>query len=294
LSHKIDRLNESVLATNSAIMAMQTALIAQISDLKKTMIEIERKKLHARTKAASDFLDSIEEDAKEIDFRLDAENSKLRQEYTTAVNRILDHIREEIKLNVEPMHEVLGEFNFINNVIQSSIPFSQDLKQAYTHLYQQRLNKLDEVRKQIIRNFENFIDTRVNLVQQIEELAVQGIPIADNALIYIPFWFVGIQDGSSENVIVLPVLEKYTVGRLANKKEPYVEHLRPPPYFSFEELTKDVGNKENVETARDCRINLQQFKEKLTAFMHKMLQSGLVHESFVEAIEKFPEVYSGV
>jgi hypothetical protein len=295
LSYKIDQLNQSILLTNSAIAAMEAALVAQISDLKKTMVNVERQKLYARTKAVGDFLDGIEEDAKEIDTRLETENDKLKQEYSTAVNRTLDHIREEIKVNVEPMQDVLGEFNSINSdFVQSTMPFSQDLKQAYIYVYHQRLSKLEELRQRIVGNFENFIGTRASLVQQIEEMAVQGIPIADNALIHIPFWLVGIQDGDSEKVIVLPVLEKYSSGKLADQREPYIEHLRPPAYFSFEELTKEVGSSENVEIARNKRISLERLKEKFQAFIQKMQQSGLIHESFGEAMEKFPEVYSDV
>jgi hypothetical protein len=295
LSRQVEELNRNILLTNSAIAAMEGTLVAQISDLKKTLVDVERQKLYARTRAIKDFLDNIKEDVKEINARLETENSKLKQDYSEAVNRTLDHIREEIKVNVEPMHKVLGELNKINDeFVKPIMLFSEDLKNAYVQVYQNRLNKMEELRQRIVQNFESFIGARISLVQQIEEMAVSGIPIADNATLYIPFWLVGIQDGDSENVIVLPVLEKYSTERIADSQAPYVEHLRPPPYFSFEELTKDVGSSENIEIARNKRISLNRLKEKLQDFIQKMQQSGLVHQSFVEAMEKFQEVYSDV
>jgi hypothetical protein len=295
LSRQVDELNRNILLTNSAIAAMEATLVAQISDLKNTLVNVERQKLYARTRAANDFLDNIEEDVKEINARLETENDKLKQEYSEAVNRTLDHIREEIKVNVEPMRIVLEESNLIDKeFVKSAVLLSEDLKKAYVQTYQNRLNKMEELRQRIVQNFESFIGARISLVQQIEEMAVSGIPIADNALLYIPFWLIGIQDGDVENVIVLPVLEKYSAQTVADSKTPYVEHLRPPPYFSFEELTKDISSSENIEIARNKKTSLKWLKEKFQDFMHKMQQSGLIHESFSEAMEKFQEVYSDV
>jgi hypothetical protein len=291
----IHELNRNILLINSAIATMEATLVAQISDLKKTLVNVEKQKLYARTRTASDFLDNIEENVKEINARLERENDKLKQEYSKAVNRTLEHIREEIKVNVEPMRIVLEESNLIDKeFVKSALLLSEDLKNAYVQTYQNRLNKMEELRQRIVKNFESFIGARISLVQQTEEMAVSGIPIADNALLYIPFWLIGIQDGDVENVIVLPVLEKYPAQTVADSKTPYVEHLRPPPYFSFEELTKDISSSENIEIARNKKISLKWLKEKFQDFVHKMQQSGLIHESFGEAMEKFQEVYSDV
>ncbi|MEM2292882.1 MAG: hypothetical protein QXG39_07020 [Candidatus Aenigmatarchaeota archaeon] len=298
LSQKIDDINRNILLVNSAIAALEAALVAQISDLKHTVINIERQKLHARTEAYGDFLEEVEKDVTDVDARVQAENDELRRAYSAAIDRVLDHIKEEIEIDVEPMQKVLNEFNLVrDDFAKNAVFISEELKQAYTQMYQARLNRLEELRQKIVHNFESFVNSRINLVGQIEELAVHGIPIVDNAIINIPFWIIGIHDGDSEKVFVLPVLERteHTKEKIANKREPYIEHLSPPSYLSFEELTRDVGKIENIEIARRNKIVFNQVKEKFKVFLSKMQNLGLIHESFATAVEKFSgEVFGDV
>lgn len=293
LEHRIDILNSSVLGLGIALGALQTAVVAEIGDLKSTIVKVEKQKLHAKTSTANDLLGSIDEDLKEFEERLVAEMDKLRNEYFSAIDKVVGHLKEEIEVNVEPLHEVLSQLdNVTNETVNPTLSVCSDLKAAYTSVYESRLHSLEETTQRIVKNFEDFIRSRENLVQQIESMQVSGVPVRENASIHIPFWFVGVVDSSgNENVVVLPILEKFAAPLVASAKQPYVEHLKPAGEFAFEELAKELASEGNIELARGMSPSVTPDKESLRRILDKMRLDGLIHESFVEAIDKFREVY---
>jgi hypothetical protein len=293
LSRQTQQVESAILATNVAIAAMQGVIAKGIDNLKDTLVDVERQKVLAKTEVTGNFLLDVQKDSGEVDARMDAEIKKLRKEYQESIDRNLDQLSEEIAIDVEPMHYVTNQLDSINNnFIEPANTFYDQIKGAYTGLYDERYKNLENAGKRVSENFETFIQSRETLANEIEAMAVPSIVISDTAVVYVPFWVVGIVEDGREKITVVPIMESQNKGTDATRTTPFIEHLTKPTNINFDDIAVSIAQEPNVTLARKKRINFKSLREDLKNFTNKMVERKIMHDSFAEALEKFEEVYA--
>jgi hypothetical protein len=292
LSRQTQQVQAAILATNGAIVAMQGVLATRIDSLKNTLVDVERQKVLAKTEVTGNFLEDVQKDAGEVDARMDSEIKKLKKEYQESIDRNLDQLSEEIAIDVEPMHYVINQLNEINNnYTEPANAFYDQIKDAYTGLFNERYKNLDNAGKKVTENFEVFIKSRENLANQIEEMAVPILSIRDTTVVSVPFWIIGINEDGKEKTHVVPIMECQNREVQATRTKPFIEHLAKPTNLDFEDIAMSIAQESNINLAREKRIDFRILKDGLKNFANKMIQKQTMHASFAEALEKFEEVY---
>lgn len=293
LGGRIDRMNASILAVNEAILAMQTKICRQLDQLENTVVNVEVEKVNAKEESSQELCKQVSEELGAVEEKYDKETTKMKDEYSVAIERVVDHLKEDIKVNVDPLHRVLGHFHTVNDdLVNPTMSIGENLLEACTSNYRYRLSALKDARKGVSQNFGSFLKSREDLVHQIESME-SGVLPSRSMILYVPFWFIGIQNETGEEeTIVLPVQERFRPSGVppATRESPYTEHLQPPPKLAFEELTKDIITQNTKLKAMANTRGIDVDCERSRQIFERMCQEGTIHRSFVEAFCRFKEV----
>ncbi len=202
-------------------------------ELFSDMASIEMSKYESRKNVLQDHLKRVEKISREMKKEADREMGEIQILYDKAIFEVLDGLTQTIKANTKNLDVCKGDYIKVSEQYNSFYSDLAGISYIHAYPYYQAMKNLFDNLKDVVNNFNMFLDYRKKTVELIESLQ-HDIPVKGKVVkVYVPVWVAGMLSPRGEEVIIYPPSEYVSPSRMLSLSEPYAEHIAPHHVYNF-------------------------------------------------------------
>ncbi|MEE6210157.1 hypothetical protein U3A55_08325 [Salarchaeum sp. III] len=233
--------------TRQSIESLQT----NIEQLENRVTQIERTKARAQREATADLKDDLKETVEEKRRQYEERISDVLRDYQESIRRLKDRFLNSISTENDAFEQVSEEFADVVKRRESVTSVSEDLAEPATETYDDRLTAISESRTEFMDAIDDFLAHREGTAKTIDSLQTSVSGVSGAQSVHVPFWVVGIERNGTEEIRVLPVLERDSPEHRPTRSSPYASYLSEHGTHAYGDLTDTVAEYVQRDAVRD-------------------------------------------
>jgi len=280
VSDEISRLESEIQETNRSIQKLSD----DVQQLERRINEVERAKAEAERRAIEDLKDKLKEQVEEKRREYERRVGEVLDDYRGSIERLKDRFIGSISGHGDNFETVEGEFEDVTEARGTVTDHSAKLSEPSASTYRGRTDDILESRNTFFEHIDGFLGDREETAATIESLQTDVRGIDSRATVTVPFWVIGVERDGSEEIHVLPVLERGEPSGSPTREEPYASRLGSHPTHGYDAMTDAVHSYVSQDGIRDALARRDDDAYVDPGFLER---DGVAKPRFVEALREF-------
>jgi hypothetical protein len=206
-----------------------------------------------RKKMADQISNEIDIKHREKDSELKAEQASLQYDYDKTQLEFIQNFVESVSADTTNIEKIKRDFSELSAIQDSLEEDLNDILDVDRTEFAFRLNRFRSLVSDTMHNIDEFMEKREQTERDIENILLE-YDVDEPMIMFIPFWVVGIGGEMGEEIMVMPMSERYSANEYASRGEPYVFHLRQDFTGAFEEYSGYFKKPNNIKKAKKVSV----------------------------------------
>jgi ElaB/YqjD/DUF883 family membrane-anchored ribosome-binding protein len=279
IKSEISGLKDEIRETNQAV----SQLSDDINQLERRINDIEQAKAEAEREAIEGLKDRLKEQVEEKRREYERRVDEVLDDYRGSIERLKDRFLGSITGHGENFDTVEQEFSTLLEARDEVVEQSRTIESVPTSTYSDRTDAVLESRNAFFGNIDDFLEDREQTAATIDSLQTDVPGIDGAATMTVPFWVVGIETESGEEIRVLPVLDRSDPAGSPDRASPYADYLRSHPTHGYTDMMDAVHAQVVRDEIRDKLARQDDGSHVDPSFLER---EGLARSRFVEALRE--------
>lgn len=280
LGPKLEDVQEEIRRTNRAVEDLSD----DVNQLERRINNIEQAKAEAERRAIEDLKDRLKDQVEEKRREYERRVGEVLDDYRGSIERLKDRFIGSISGHGDNFDTVEGEFEGVLEAREAVTEHSAELSGPSASTYRERTNDVLESRNAFFEHIDAFLEDREETAATIESLQTDVRGMDSRATVTVPFWVIGVERGGSEEIHVLPVLERGDPSGSPSRENPYASRLGSHPTHGYDAMTDAVHSYVSQDGIRDALARRDDDTYVDPGFLER---EGAAKSRFVEALREF-------
>jgi outer membrane murein-binding lipoprotein Lpp len=279
ISTEISSLESEIQQTNQAVKQLSN----DVQRLEERISEVERAKAEAERRAIEDLKDRLKEQVEEKRREYERRIGEVLDDYRGSIERLKDRFLGSITGHGENFETVEEEFSDVLEARSTVVEQTRTLEEGATTTYGERTDAVLSSRNAFFEHIDGFLEDREETAATIDSLQTDVSGVDGAATVTVPFWVVGIETGSGEEIRVLPVVDRGDPDGSPTRRNPYADYLRAHPTHGYTDMVEAVRSYVVRDEVRDALAS----RGGAYADPEFLAREGLVQDRFVDALRRY-------
>lgn len=277
---EVSELKGEIRQTTNAVNQLSN----DVKELERQINEVERAKAEAERRAVEDLKERLKEQVEEKRREYERRVGNVLDDYRGSIERLKDRFLGSIAGQGDNFDTVETEFSSVLDARSAVVKRGERLGEGASQTYSERTNAVLDSRNTFFENIDSFLEDREETAATIDSLQTNVAGIDSAATVTVPFWVVGIETESGEEIRALPVLGRGDPSGSPNRANPYADYLRAHRTHGYTDMMDAVHSYVSRDEVRNKLADRDDGSYADPEFLQR---GGLAKGRFVNALREY-------